>query len=237
MGSLFAEEFRKRGHEVLVTNEEKSNNVEISGKGNLVIVTVPINKTEEVLKEVIPHVREDALLTDFTSMKEKPLDIMKNASSSFIGGHPLFGPVESLEDKNFVLTPGRGDFSWYKDLLESLGLKVTVMDAKEHDREMAIIQCLTNFTNLSFAYALNRLNFNEKLSTPTYKLRMKAIERMFSQKAELFSEIQFRNELSKKMAENYLDAVHELSEIISKGDKEKFKKIFNETKKNREELK
>jgi len=230
MGSLFAEEFRKRGHTVLVSNEEKTNSIELAQKGNLVIVTVPIHKVGEVLKEVIPHLKEDALLTDFTSIKEEPLEIMKNSGSSFVGGHPLFGQVKSLDDKNFILTPGRGSFSWYQELLQSIGLNVIVMPAQEHDKAMAVVQCLTHFSNMAFANLLKKMEIKENISTPAYKSRLKKIKRMFSQDASLISEIQFRNKFSEKMAADYLQSVTELQQIVSSGSKDKFESLFNEAK-------
>lgn len=230
MGSLFAEEFRKRGHTVLVSNKEKTNNIELAQKGDLVIVTVPIPKTEEVLKEVIPHLKEGSLLTDFTSIKQKPLEMMKSSKSSYVGGHPLFGPVKYLENNDFILTPGRGDFTWYQNLLQSLGLNVAIMTAKEHDEHMAVMQCLTHFSNLSFASLLRKMNMKENLSTPAYRLRIKAIRKMLLQDVLMISEIQFWNELSKDMADSYLQSVKELQQIVNSGDRETFKQIFNEAK-------
>ncbi len=230
MGSLFAEEFRKHGHTVLISNKEKTNSVELAQKGDLVIVTVPLEKTEKVLTEIIPHLRKEALLTDFTSIKERPLEIMKTAASNVVGGHPLFGPTTSFEDKCFILCPGKGDFSWYKQLLQSLNLTVIELSAEEHDKTMAVIQSLTHFSNLALASTLQKLGFKKTFSTPTYALKMESIQKMFSQDAELFAEIQFANAHSQETIISYLAAVHELHQCLLSGNKEEFERLFESTK-------
>ncbi|MEK6809128.1 MAG: prephenate dehydrogenase/arogenate dehydrogenase family protein, partial [Nanoarchaeota archaeon] len=144
MGSLFAEAFRKKDYAVLVSDEGNTNNFQLAEQGDVVIVSVPLEYTEQVIEEIGPYVREEALLTDFTSIKKKPVAAMLEYSrAEVIGGHPLFEPsVDSFKGLDMILCPARGEnyLSGYKNALESMGLKVTVTDAVKHDKKMAAIQ-------------------------------------------------------------------------------------------------
>ncbi len=232
MGSLFAEAFLKEGYTVLVSNEEKSNNVELAKKGDVIIVSVPIEKTEKVMWEVGSYVRKNALLTDFTSVKIKPITAMlKYSSAEVIGGHPLFGPAVDLHNQNMLLCPARGDgyISWYKSALESMGMKVTFMNPEEHDRTMAVMQCLTHFSNLAFAYALTKMNqkrIQQEVNTPAYLLRLCASARMLSQESSLYSGIFSENPFTEDALRAYEEAVTEVSALVQGGKKAELEELL-----------
>src|SRR3989344_5989168 len=132
MGSLFAGAFRQIDYTVLVSDEGNTNNIQLAEQGDVVIVSVPLEYTEQVIEEIGPYVREEALLTDFTSVKKKPTAAMlKYSRADVVGGHPLFGPsVDSFKGLDMILCPARGEgyLPGYKNALESMGLKVTVTD-------------------------------------------------------------------------------------------------------------
>lgn len=222
MGSLFADAFQKENYTVLVSDEINSNNIELAQQGDVVIVSVPLEKTEQVIQEIGPYVRKEALLTDFTSVKMKPLTAMLHYSQAeVIGGHPLFGPsVESFKGQNMALCPGRGRayLSWYKNTLESLGLNVPVMMAEEHDRTMAVMQCLTHFSNITFLYAFTKMSAGIKTeaTTPAFLLRLNAAKRMLSQNPSLYSEILHENPFTEQAVQVYVDTAAEVSAIVQK---------------------
>ena len=71
MGKMFAEAFKKKGCEVILTGR-RGNNIDAAKKADIIIVSVPIRETVKVIEEIASHIKEDALLTDFTSIKVKP---------------------------------------------------------------------------------------------------------------------------------------------------------------------
>ncbi|MBI4147604.1 prephenate dehydrogenase/arogenate dehydrogenase family protein [Candidatus Woesearchaeota archaeon] len=220
MGSLFAEAFHGEGYTVLVSNEDNTDNTALAQLGDVVIVSVPIDKTEEVVREIGPYVRKEALLTDFTSVKTQPVAAMAQYSQAeIIGGHPLFGPNVNLQDQNMILCPARGETYglWYKTVLESLGLIVTFMTPEEHDKAMAAVQCLTHISNISFAYALTKMKnipAPEGLTTPLHTLNIYAISRILSQDPSLYAGIQTANPFAKEAVQMYGDAVKEISALV-----------------------
>ena len=76
---------------------------------DVTVVSVPIEVTDAVIARVGPHVREDALLMDVTSVKRGPVSAMLEATrGSVVGTHPMFGAsVHSLQGQRVVLC-GRG---------------------------------------------------------------------------------------------------------------------------------
>lgn len=231
MGSCFSKAFTSLGHNVIVSDRSTNiSNVDAVKDADIVIVSVPIRSTQEVIEEILPHLREDTILTDFTSVKVKPLQNMKNAPCNVVGGHPLFGPSSDLKKQNFILCPIKGGYEEYKKILESIGLQVIVMSGEEHDKLMSMVQCLTHLSNLSLVYALEKIGINIEdtfnVASPVYLLRLMIAGRMLAQDASLYSDIQEENVFSKDAAKVYLKVVEELVN----SDREEFEKIFEKTK-------
>ncbi len=238
MGSCFAKKFRDIGCSVEIVDIHDSNS-EFARKiasAKIVIVSVPIRTTNEVLKSILLHISQDALLTDFTSIKVEPMNIMHKHTGEVMGGHPLFGPSVSLKGQSMIVcNQGQGELStWYINALKSLGLEVHTMTAKEHDAHMGVIQCMTHLSNLSLVYTLKKLDVDLKktleITSPVYKLRLFTAARMLAQSAELYTDIQMNNMMGNEVVAEYEKSVHELHVAITNTDTEAFQKIFNETK-------
>lgn len=236
MGRMFAEAFKKQECELTLTGS-KDNNVEAVKQADIVIITVPIRETVNVIEEIVPHIKEDALLTDFTSVKIKPLEAMKKAKCGILGGHPLFDSSVDFEGQNFILCPVKENENsqWYRDFLKSLKLNVLEMTADEHDKQMAVIQGLTHISNISLGYALKKIGYDlnnaEKLSSPVYLLRLYTAGRILAQDEKLYSDIEMENPYSKDTAKAYLEAVKEIESAVETGNKTEFERIFIESKK------
>ena len=115
-GRVFARLFKEDGHEVVITGRDvpkgervagelgvefSDDNIGAAKKADVVIISVYIDNTLEVIKGVAPHVRPGSLLMDFTSVKIEPCEAMEKHADKkveIIGTHPMFGPrVASLE--------------------------------------------------------------------------------------------------------------------------------------------
>ncbi len=225
MGSLFAEGFVDEGYEVLVSDAGCTNNIKLAEQGDVVIISVPLKKTEEVIRQVGPHVRERALLTDLSSVKMKPVAAMlQHSQAEIIGGHPLFGPDADLHGQNMVLCPTReeGYLSWYKKTLESLGIKITLMDPEEHDKTMAAVQCLTYISNIAFSHALAEMGYKsipENLTAPAYLLRLSSAAKMFVQDPSLYADILSENPFAEEAMRAYREAVKKVDALMQEPEK------------------
>lgn len=237
MGSMFVKAFKEKGYEVLIAGRQTELKIEeAAAKADVVIVTVPIRNTEEVIRKIGPAMKKEALLTDFTSVKTLPCKWMKKYSKSeIIGGHPVFGPVKSLAKRTFVLCPtrGRNYLQWYKGFLEELGMQVFIKTPAQHDELMAIVQCLNHFSNLTLSNALTKTRFSmkelESFASHAFWLRIHAIGRLLANNSELYSDIENYNIYAKKMNKLLLESTKEIFNTIRSRSPKEFEKIFKES--------
>jgi len=237
MGQWFKTFFEEQGHKVLIASRKTElTPVECAKKCDVVIVSVPIDKTVEIIKQIGPHIKEDALLTDFTSLKSEPVKAMlAHSKSEVIGCHPVFGPtIKSLKKQTVVLCPARGEkwLSWFKEIFEKNGAFVKIANPKEHDKAMAIVQSLRHYTELAFANTIKDLKVDVKetleYTSPVYWLRMITMGRLLAQDPRLYADIEVMNPETIKVIDSYINSLKILRDIVKKKDVEGFVNLFEE---------
>lgn len=241
MGQKFMKEFVKNGYTVLISDSDSEmTNKEAVQKGDVIILTVPIRETEKVIEEIAPFIKKDALVTDFTSVKIRPLVKMKETFSksiTIVGGHPLFGPTTDFKNQNFILCHEQGDsyVQWYSKFLQLLGMKVLEMTKEEHDKHMAVIQCLTHFSTVSLGSTLEKIQYDlmkiENIATPVYLMRLYGVGRILAQNPEMYTDMQMYNPFAKDVAKKYKESVDELFNAVNNLDDNMFNTIFIKSKK------
>ena len=226
IGRWFADFLAREGHEVHVTGRRTGMDLpDLAMACRVIIVSVPIGVTCEVIRKVGPFLKEDALLMDLTSIKTEPVHAMLAASTSeVIGLHPLFGPrVTSLEGQNVVLCPGRGErwFPKVKALLERHGARVVVTTPERHDEIMAIVQGLNHLNTIALGLVLHETGMKpadlKEFFTPIFRTKMEIMERVF-ERPGLYAEILTLNPHVKRICELYEKNLAELRQNIIKGD-------------------
>ncbi|MBU4121055.1 MAG: prephenate dehydrogenase/arogenate dehydrogenase family protein [Pseudomonadota bacterium] len=196
IGKWFAAFFRGEGYPVHVVGRREGMPIpELARRCRVVIVSVPIAATLDVIRLVGPHLPEDSLLMDFTSLKEEPVRAMLEATTAeVIGSHPLFGPdCPSLDGQNVVLCPGRGErwLVWLEGLLANGGARVTVTTPAEHDRMMSLVQGLTHLETILMGLTLRDSGVApsalDAFSTPNFRTKRAIVEKVFGTSPELYA--------------------------------------------------
>lgn len=233
MGRLFEPIFSRYAKKVLLSDE--SSNEEVAKAADVLIFTVPIANTIEVIESLVPVIRKEQLLLDFTSIKEKPCEAMLKSSASVIGMHPMFGPsVTSLEGQTVVLCPVRpGEWlEWIVDLLRKEQASVIQATPDRHDRMMAIVQCLVHFTSIVFSKTMKEEGINPKelfeYASPVYRMQLYIAGRIAKQSAELYRDIQFQNPAFEKTLENMSESFETMKRTVLKHDEDTFEATFKE---------
>ena len=225
MGKWFQRFFAGQGLEVLVADlNTPQTPQEVAALADVVIVSVPIPQVKQVVKDVAPHLRPDAALMDFTSVKQVPLAAMlDHFPGEVVGTHPLFGPgEESITGLTMVLCPGRGErwLNWLKALLENAGARVKVTTATEHDRLMSVVQGLSHFTLIALEMAIRQLKVSpqdlEDFATPTFATLHRLAQHLFSQDAKLYACIQLANPANRVALRALEDAVADILYFIQR---------------------
>ena len=236
MGACLAHLFEDLGNTVLIADlDTELTPVEAATAADVVIISVPIDVTEQVIRDLGPHVRPEGLLMDVTSLKQGPVEAMlESTSASVLGTHPMFGPdVHSFQGQRIVLCRGRGDAwaDWVTRMLQAHGVVITEATPEEHDRAMAMVQVLIHFQTEAFGLALSRMGVTLadtlRFTSPAYLLELYVAARHFAQSPALYGPIEMTNPLRAQATRVFTEAVSELSEIIVRQDQAGFDGVFD----------
>jgi chorismate mutase/prephenate dehydrogenase len=237
MGALMVRLFGDLGHQVLVVDVNTELTATAAAEvADVVVVSVPIDATESVIRDVGPRLREDALLMDVTSIKEAPVAAMlASTRASVVGTHPMFGPnVHSLQGQRVVVCRARGDewADWLKRMLQARGLTVQETSPAHHDRVMSVVQVLTHFQTQVLGLTLARLGtpLDETLrfTSPAYLMELYVTARHFDQSPDLYGPIEMRNPATAHVTTAFGRAASDVAEILGSGDRERFRGLFEE---------
>ncbi len=202
------------------------------GNFDIVLVSVPIDETEDVISRIAPKMRPGSLLTDVTSVKKGPMEAMKKAPDGVevIGMHPMFGhTVPDVKGQTVILVPVEGRTEkWLpriRTLLEDNGAHVEILSAEEHDRITAVVQGLTHFAYISTGATLAALDFkvgkSRRFMSPVYEIMIDFVGRILAQNPHLYATIQTNPEVE-KVRDTFIDQCKTLSEFVKKGDTDGF---------------
>ncbi len=236
LGGLFAHLFELSGYKVRILDVgdwERAS--EICAGAGMVVVSVPIEQTESVIKQ-LPPLAADCLLVDLTSVKQAPLAAMLQAHAGpVLGLHPMFGPdVGSLAKQVVVVCHGRhsASYQWLLEQLVIWGARLHEAAATEHDEAMQLVQAMRHFTAFVYGYHLQHEQANiEQLlqfSSPIYRLELAMVGRLFAQDANLYADIIFSQPETRTLARHHLARYQEALQMLEQGNKAEFKRMFAE---------
>lgn len=237
IGRVMARLFSDLGHRVLLVDTDTTLRAgEAAAVADVTVVSVPIDVTEQVIGVVGPHVREDALLMDVTSVKEAPLQAMlQSTQGSVVGTHPMFGPsVHTLQGQRVVICRGRGDVwaDWVAQSFAARGLVIAETTATHHDRAMSVVQVLTHFQTQVQGLTLSRLGLpladTLAFTSPAYLLELYVAARHFAQDPALYGSIEMRNPRTADVTAVFSQSVRDVADILARGDQAAFSRLFDD---------
>ncbi len=212
--------------------EYTPDNLKAASSADIVIVSLPIDVTPDIIRKIGPEMKKGSLLLDVTSVKEEPSRIMNKYAANgveVLPCHPMFGPrIRSLDGQVVVLTPDKTGI-WYDkvlEFLESENTRVIVTTPEIHDRMMSIVQGLTHFAYISIASTIEKLDIDvkesRKFASPIYSLMLDTIARITAQNPYLVYSIQTKNKFIEETHETFLKTFTELKDMISNEKEEDF---------------
>lgn len=236
MGRCMAGLFADLGHAVMIADvDTQLTPTEAAGLADVVIVSVPIDITVDVIKQIGPRVREDSVLADVTSTKSEPVRAMlESTKASVVGTHPLFGPsVHSLQGQRLALIPARGESwaQWFTHMFTARGVNVIETTAEEHDESMAIVQVLTHFATEVAGLAMSQLNVpleqTLRFTSPVYLMELLMTARHFAQDPHLYASIQMSNPRTAEVTKAFEKAAAQCRDAVTSGDRDAVEAMFN----------
>jgi prephenate dehydrogenase len=229
MGRLFKEQLSLVGNTVSVLEHEDWDYADkLLSQAELVLVSVPIEHTVDVIKRAAKHLTPTTALCDITSIKAQPTQAMlEYHSGPVMGLHPMFGPnIKSFFGQKVVVCPGRNDdsFQWFLEFIKTKGAELVFCTPEEHDRMMVIVQATQHFCRFSLGIFLTqaRIDIEQSLtmSTPNYRQEIDIVKRLFSQNPHLCVDIMLATEERCDAISFLADTYSQLARLVAKKDRE-----------------
>jgi prephenate dehydrogenase len=210
---------------------------------DLIVLATPVERMLAIGKEVAPHLRKGACLTDVGSVKEALVNGLEGIvprGVRFVGGHPIAGSEESgasaatsdlFEGSRTILTPTPStDPEALRDLRslwEGVGSTVLEMDAAEHDSLLAAVSHLPHMVAYALVSTLVEMQ-DERPDISSFAAGgFKDITRIASSHPEMWAEIcQMNRQEIVEMIERYDAVLKRIKDQIKAGNFEALTRTF-----------
>lgn len=228
MGKFFIEQLAAVGHSIKVLGRQDWDHADkLLGEAELVLISVPIECTVDVIKRAAKYLQPTTALADITSIKSQPVEAMlAHHLGPVIGLHPMFGPSsKSFSGQKVVVCSGRNDdaFRWLLDLMASQGAELIACTAEEHDRMMVIIQATQHFSRFCLGVFLAQENIDLErsllMSSSNYRLEIDIVKRLLAQNPTLCADIMLATEERCQAIERLASTYSRLAQLVARKDR------------------
>jgi prephenate dehydrogenase len=224
---------------------------EKAGQADCILLAMPVGVTAAVLKNLAPHLKAGAIVTDAGSTKANVVAaaraVLGERFIDFVPGHPIAGSERSgpgaaradlYRGKRVVLTPQadtRADaLATVRALWEAAGAQVETLDAVQHDRVFAAVSHLPHLAAFALVDELA-----QRADSDTY-FRFAAsgfrdFTRIAGSNPEMWRDIALANrEAVLAELDAYLAALQSLRQAVAGDDADALLKLFSRARNARE---
>ncbi len=238
MGKWMSDLLKIDGHTIKAIDPRLDNGltIEDAASADVVIISVPIEMTENVLKRTDEVCKKDALIFDLTSLKT-PIshDLRELAKRRKICSlHPMFGPsAKSMYGRNLIICNcGNTDaVTEAEGLFKNKGGDIRIMALDDHDKYMSYVLGLSHAVNIAFFTVLDRSGITYKdmctVASTTFRKNMETNESVALEDPILYYEIQHSNAFRDRMWKEFSIAVEDIKNASKDEDPSKFIKIMD----------
>ncbi len=168
----------KRAVELNVIDLYSLNIKDVVGDSDFILLATPVSSIIKIAKEMMPYLKEGAIITDAGSVKGeivREMDRMLPKGIFFVGAHPIAGTeksgveasfVELFEGSRCVITAtdktNSAAFEKVKEIWKETGSEVILMDADKHDKYLAAVSHLPHVVAYALVNSIGELDVKEK---------------------------------------------------------------------------
>ena len=234
MGRFFVPFFTRLGYKVLIAGRRTPlSHTDCARQADAVIVNVPIEHTEDVIRAIGPLMHAGQLLVDNAGVKSRPITTMlanTDPAVEILSIHTMFGAsVESLRGQNIISVPTvrSGPMAQeFEDILYKHGAHITRATPDEHDMYVTFTQGLEHMDGVAklatvFELAGDPANL-ESFSTPNSRRAAEIYERIHAGDHHLYATMLKENPHILKTLEAYLRNLTEMVADLKNGSTEVF---------------
>ena len=220
----------------------------------LVLIATPLSSFESIVGSLKKYLKPGTILTDTNSVKKGPNEIIKKINLknvSWIPGHPvsgteksgpISGTAELFENRWTILSPSsetdQSDIKKVSDLWESIGSKVKIMSATDHDKILSLTSHLPHV--IAYNIVKTTTDNNEKLKTDVIRYSaggLRDFTRIAASNPTMWKDIFIDNsDLIIDAISNFSRNLEEFKKIIAEKDGKKLLSIFEKAKEFRAEV-
>lgn len=188
---------------------------------DIVLNAVPINKTIEVFRSVLPFLDKNIIISDIASVKGSLKDFYAESGMRFVSTHPMFGPtfgdVNNLGRENAVVIEGsdKEGMKFFNQFYAEMGIKIFHYSFEEHDKVTAYSLTIPFASTLVFASSMKK---TEAPGT-TFKKHLEIAKGLLSEDPCLLTEV-LLNAFSYDQIELIVEQLNELNKKIKNRQRE-----------------
>ncbi len=177
---------------------------ELAATCDVVIVSVPIEKTAETIWRAAERMKFGALLIDVCSVKsvlKNSFEFAKKLNIEILSIHPLFGPrIKKLKNRKiaFIKVKGEEESNKFLKILEDFEFSLFETTIEEHDIATATTQALPALFLLGLTETAD-----SRFSTTNFDKLLKISKKVKAER-KLYSEIIQANPHSKSALQNLM---------------------------------
>jgi len=249
MGSWFRSFFALAGHEVDIVDPamagvpavpglfSKLADVEDLDRYAAIVVSAPLNRTPEVLSEVVER-RPRGAVIEVTSIKSHLVPTLERARELGVrvhALHPMFGPAKSFyETLTFVLA-AQGDLQEERAQVEELirhpFTHLVVVPFPQHDRLMGWLLGLAHLSNLLFGAAVTHSGIDpddlHNCASATFSRHAANALLVLSSNPDLYLDIQTLNPHRHEVYAAVHEALAAVERLVAEHDREGFQELMS----------
>lgn len=188
-------------------------------KPELVINAVTVKYTIPAFEEVLPHLPNDCIISDISSVKTGLKDFYEHTGHRYVSTHPMFGPtfanLNQLSEENAIII-SEGDYMgriFFRDIYSRLGLNIYEYTFDEHDRTVAYSLSIPFVSTFAFAAVMK----HQDAPGTTFKRHLRIAKGVLGEDDFLLQEILF-NPYTSGQVELIRDSLDQLIGIIRRRD-------------------
>lgn len=182
------------------------------GNADLVLISVPTQKTPEVIRQCADKMRHGRIIAEISSVKNSSFKALEQTRNDLIPLciHPMFGPGAGPNiQKKVLLIPvrdGKKEHDIAMSLFDDNTFLHIIENAQLHDQSTATVLGLTYFINLVFVQMILESNLPtlNKVSGTTFRIQSTLAESILNNELELIMALITENPYAKKQIRRYL---------------------------------
>ena len=237
-----------------LSDKKVSSPEEAVSNADLVLISTPLSSFEPAVDSIKKHLKLGSILTDTSSVKKGPDAIVKKMNLkniSWIPSHPVAGTEKSgpkagspdlFKDRWTILTPDSkvkdSDVKKVSLLWESMGSKVKIMSAEDHDKILSLTSHLPHV--IAYNIVKTAMGDDEKIRKDVIRYSaggLRDFTRIAASNPIMWKDIFIDNsDLIIDGINKFSKSLDEFKKAITEKDSKKLLEIFEKSKEFREAI-